>query len=107
VIELDPLTPALLAMAFLTLLSLLPLVNVIRVVAVNTELAQFFLVGVAPMAVQAHQFGMAPYQLELCVLVVIEFHLGPFDKGMAFFAFFAKAPFVIVVTPMAVDTFSF
>jgi len=49
---------------------------------------------------------MASHQLEFGVLVVIEFHLGPFDKVMAGFTLFAKAPFVVVVTPVAVDTFS-
>ena len=79
--------------------------NVIRFMAVITKLAQLLLVGIAPVAVQAHQLGMASRQLEFSVLVMTEFHLGPFDKAMAFFAFFAHAPFVIIVTPVTVDTF--
>jgi hypothetical protein len=47
---------------------------------------------------------MTSYQLKLGVVVVIEFHFGPFDKAMALFAFFFKASFMVVVTTVAVDT---
>ena len=105
VIKLDPLSPALLVMALVAFFTFLSLVNVIGFVAVITEFPQFFLVGVSPVAIQACQLGVASFQLELGVLVVTEFHLGPFDKAMAFAAFFTKASFVIVIAPVAVDTF--
>jgi hypothetical protein len=50
---------------------------------------------------------MTLHQLELGVLVVIEFHLGPFDKAMTGFTFFTQTPFVVIVTPVTVDAFSF
>ena len=107
VIELDPLSPALLVMAFVTFLPLLPFVDVIRFVAVITEFSQLLLVGVSAVAIQACQFSVASRQLELGVLVVTEFHLGPFFKAMTGFTFFTKTSFVIIVTSVAVDTFSF
>jgi hypothetical protein len=105
VIKFNPLPPTLYVVAFVALFPLLAFMNVIRFVAVITELAQLLLVGIAPVAIQAHQLGMASHQLEFSVLVMTEFHLGPFDKAMAFFAFFAHSPFVIIVTPVTVDTF--
>lgn len=48
---------------------------------------------------------MSFHQLELGVLVVIEFHLGPFDKIVALLAFFTEAPFMVVVISVAVDAF--
>jgi len=53
VIELDLLSPSLLFMALVTLFPFLTLVNVIRFVAVITELAQLFPVGVTPVAGKA------------------------------------------------------
>ena len=107
VIKLNPLPPTLLVVTLVALFPLLTFMNVISFVAVITKLAQFFLVGVTPVAVQAHQLGMAPHQLEFGVLVVTEFHLGPFDKAMTFIAFFTHPPFVIIITPVTVDTFPF
>ena len=105
VIELDLLSPALLVVTLVTLFPFLPLVNIIRLVTVIAKFTQLLLIGVAPVAGQAHQLGMAFHQLEFGVLVVIEFHLGPFDKAMAGFAFFTETSFVVVVTPVTVDTF--
>ena len=107
VIELDPLAPALLIVTLVTFFSLLSLVNIIRLVTVITKLTQLFLVGVSPVTGQARQLGMTFHQLELGVLIVIEFHLGPFDKTMTGFTFFTQTPFVVIVTPVTVDTFSF
>jgi hypothetical protein len=107
VIKLDPLSPALLVMAFVTFLTFLPFVNVIGFVAVITEFPQLFLVGVSSVAVQACQFGVASFQLKFGVLVVTEFHLGPFFKAMTGFTFFAKTPFMVVIASVAVDTFPF
>jgi hypothetical protein len=105
VIELDLLAPTLLVVALIAFFPFLPFMNVIGFMTVIAELAQFFLIGVAPVAGQTHQLGMATLQLEFGVLVMIEFHLGPFDKAMAFVAFFTHAPFVIVITPVTVDAF--
>lgn len=107
VVELNAFPPTLWVVTLVALFSLFTLMNVIRLVTVITELAQLFLVGVAPVTVQAHQLGMAPHQLEFGVLVVTEFHLGPFDKAMAFFTFLTEPPFMVVVAPVAVDTFPF
>jgi hypothetical protein len=107
VIEFDLLAPTLLVVALVAFFPFLPFVNVIGFVAVIAELAQFFLIGVAPVAGQTHQLGMATLQLEFGVLVMIEFHLGPFDKAVTLVAFFTETPFVIVVTPVTVDALPF
>ena len=104
VIELDSLAPALLVVTLVAFFPLLSLVNIVRLVTVITKLAQLFLVGISSMTGQARQLGMTFYQLELGVLVVIEFHLGPFNKTMAFVAFFTETPFVVIIAPVTVDT---
>ena len=104
VVELNPFPPTLLVVTLVALFSLLTFMNVIGFVAVITELAELFLVGIAPVAVQAHQLGVALHQLEFSVLVVTEFHLGPFDKAMALVALFTHTPFMIIITPVTVDT---
>lgn len=50
---------------------------------------------------------MAPHQFEFGILVVIELYLGPLDKGMTGLAFFTESAFMVVVTPVAVNTISF
>lgn len=107
VIKLDSLAPALLVVTLVTFFPLMSLVNIVRLVTVITKLTQLFLVGVSPMAGQTCQFGVAFHQLELGVLVVIEFHLGPFGKTMTGFTFFTQTPFVAIVATVTVDTFSF
>jgi len=106
VIEFNPLPPTLYVVAFVALFTLFTLMNVIRFVAVMTELTELLLVGIFPVAIQAHQLGMTSRQFEFRVLVMTEFHLRPFSKAMAFVAFVAHTPFVIIVTPMTVDAFT-
>ena len=105
-IELDLLSPTLLVVAFVTFFSFLPFVHVIIAMAIKAFLPQLFLIGVAPVTIETHQFGMTSHQLELGVFIVTEFHFRPFDKAMAGFTFFSKTPFMIVVTSVAIDACS-
>jgi hypothetical protein len=104
VIELDLLSPTLLVVTFVTFFSFLPFMHVIIAMAIKTFLTQFFLVGVAAVTVETRQLGMTAYQLELGVLVVVEFHFGPFDKAVALLTFLFKAPFMVVITSVTINT---
>jgi len=104
VIELNLLSPTLLVVAFVTFFPFLPFMYVIIAMTIKTFLTQFFLVGVTPVTIKTYQLGMTSHQLEFSILVMTEFHFGPFDKAMALVAFLFKATFMVIVTSVAIDT---